>query len=64
MYVDRISIGTAEKLVNSKQQQWRKPVKNTVDPGKTFFDISVNTGQIVMCFEADTPENDSNRSIA
>ena len=25
------------------------------DSGKTFFDISVNTGQICMKFEADTP---------
>ena len=26
------------------------------DSGKTFFDISVNTGQICMEFEADTPQ--------
>ena len=26
------------------------------DSGKTFFDISVNAGQICMGFEADTPE--------
>ena len=28
----------------------------TVHSGKTFFDISVNTGQIAMGFEAVTPE--------
>ena len=26
------------------------------DSGKTLFDISVNTGQICMKFEADTPQ--------
>ena len=26
------------------------------DLGKTLFDISVNTGQICMKFEADTPQ--------
>ena len=26
------------------------------DSGNTFFDISVNTGQICMKFEADTPQ--------
>ena len=26
------------------------------DSGKTLFDISVNTGQICMRFEADTPQ--------
>ena len=26
------------------------------DSGKAFFDISVNTGQICMEFEADTPQ--------
>ena len=31
-------------------------IENPVDSGKTFFDISVNTGQICMGFEADTPE--------
>ena len=42
--------------MTSKQQQWRIPLKNPVNSGKTFFDISVNTGQICMGFEADTPE--------
>ena len=56
MYVDRISIGTVENHVTSKQQQWRKPLKNTVDSGRTFFDISVKISQICMCVEADTPE--------
>ena len=27
------------------------------DSGKSLFDISVNTGQICMKFEADTPQN-------
>ena len=43
-----------------KQQQWRIPLKNPVNSDKTFFDISVNTGQIGMGFEADTQKNDSN----
>ena len=30
--------------------------KNPANSGKTFFDISVNTGQICMGFKADTPE--------
>ena len=38
-------------------------IKNTVDSGKTFFDISGNTGQIYMGFKADTRENDSNMHI-
>ena len=42
--------------MTSKQQQWRIPLKKSVDLGKTFFDISVNTSQICMGFEADTPE--------
>ena len=46
--------------VTSKQQQWRVPLKNPIDSGKIFFDISVNTGQICMIFEADTTENISN----
>ena len=29
-------------------------VEKTVDSGKTFFDISVNTGQNCMGFKADT----------
>ena len=37
--------------------------KKPVDSGKTFFETSVNTGQICMGFEADTPENDSNMPI-
>ena len=41
--------------MTSKQQQWRIPLK-TVDSGKTFFDISVNTDQIGRKFEADNPE--------
>ena len=31
-------------------------IEKAVDSGKTFFDISVNTDQIGMRFEADTPE--------
>ena len=31
-------------------------IEKTVNSGKTLFDISVNTGQICMGFEADTPE--------
>ena len=35
-----------------------------LDSGKTFFDISVITGQIGMGFKVDTPgENESNMSI-
>ena len=42
--------------MTSKQQQWRIPLKNLVESGKTFFDISVNTGQICKEFKADTLE--------
>ena len=42
--------------MTSKQQQWWMPLKKNVDSGKTFFDISVNTGQICMGFEAEIPE--------
>ena len=42
--------------MTSKQQQWQIPLKKPVNSGKTFFDIFVNTGQICMGFEADTPE--------
>ena len=51
--------------MTSKQQQWRilVPLKKPVDSGKTFFDISINTGQICMGFEADIPENDSSMHI-
>ena len=31
-------------------------IENPVDLGKTFFNITVNTDQIYMGFEADTPE--------
>ena len=48
----------------TSKQQWWIPLKNLVYSGKTFFDISVNTGQICMGFEADTPENDSNMEHA
>ena len=38
--------------------------QNPLDSGKTFFDISLNTDQISMGFEADTQEkNESNMSI-
>ena len=40
-----------------------QPSKNPIDSGKTFFDISVNTGQICIKLRADTPENDSNLAI-
>ena len=40
------SFTTAENHVTSK---------NPVDSGKTFIDISVNTGQVGMGFVADTP---------
>ena len=33
-------------------------IKKSVHSGKTFFDCSVNTGQIYMGFEADTSENE------
>ena len=46
-----------------KTKQWRKPLKKNVDSGKTFFDISINTGQIHMGFEAETLENDSDRHM-
>ena len=38
-------------------------IEKTIDSGKTFFDISINTGQICMGLVADTPENDSDRPI-
>ena len=44
---------TAENHVTSKQH-WRILLKKTVDSGKSFFDISVNTGQICMGFESYT----------
>ena len=53
------TINTAGNPLTSKQQQWRIPLKNPVDSGTTFIDISVNTGQIGMWFEADTLKNDS-----
>ena len=46
---------TAENHMTSKQQQWRIPSKSPINSGKTFLDISVNTGQICLGFEADTP---------
>ena len=46
---------TAENHMTSKQQQWRIPSKSPINSGKTFLDISVNTGQICLCFEADIP---------
>ena len=42
---------TAENHVILKQQQWPIPLK-TVDSGNTFFNISVNNGQICMGYEA------------
>ena len=39
--------------MTSKQQQWRTPLKKTVDSGKTFVDISVNTYHIGSGFKAD-----------
>ena len=42
--------------VTSKQQQWPIPLKKPVDSGKTFFDFPINTGQICMGFETDTPK--------
>ena len=41
----------------------RRDFRVFVDSGNTFFDISVNTDQIGMGFEADIPENESNMSI-
>ena len=38
-------------------------IEKTLHSGKTFFDISVTTGQICRGVEADTPESDSNRPI-
>ena len=37
--------------------------QNSVDSGKAFFDISVNTNQIGVGFKADSSENDSNMFI-
>ena len=42
---------TKENHVTSNQQQWRIPLKNPVDSGKIFFDISIHSGQIGMGFE-------------
>ena len=40
---------TVENHVTSKQRQWRIPLKKkTIDSGKTFYDISTNTGQIYI----------------
>ena len=47
---------TAENHMTSNQQQWRIPSKSPINSGKTFLDISVNTGQICLGFEADTPQ--------
>ena len=47
--------------VTSKQQQCWIPLKICINSGKTFYDISFNTGQICMRFEADIRKNDSNR---
>ena len=47
---------TAKNHMTSKQQQQLIPLKNPVNSGKTFIDISVNTGLIGMGFEADTPK--------
>ena len=49
--------------MTSKQQQWRIPLKNPVDSGKTIFYTSVNTGQICKGLESNTPENDRNMSL-
>ena len=38
-------------------------IEKTVDSGKTFFDISVTTEKFCVGYQADTPENDSNRPI-
>ena len=47
---------SAENHVILKQQQWRIPLKNAVDSGKTVFDISVNTGQICTGLESNSSE--------
>ena len=39
-----------------KQQQWWIPLKKNDHSGKTYFDISDNTGLICFGFEADTLE--------
>ena len=42
-------------LSHFKQQlQWRTALKKPVNSGKTFSDISVNTGKICMEFETET----------
>ena len=41
---------------NLKTTTMAETIEKTVDSGKTLFDISVDTGQICMGFEADTPE--------
>ena len=56
IYQSQLGIYMVENHITSKQQQWWIPLKSPVDSGKTFFYISVNTGQIGMGFEADTPE--------
>ena len=50
-----ILVVMAENRVTSKQQ-WRIPLKKNIDLGKTFFYVSINTDEICMGFEADTPE--------
>ena len=48
--------------MTSKIQQWRIPLKIPSVQVRIKIDISVNTSQIGMGFEADTPKNNSNMS--
>ena len=40
--------------MTKKQKQWQILLKNPVDSGKIFFEITVNTGPIDIGFEANT----------
>ena len=41
---------------NFKPTATADAIAKSFDSGKTFFDISINSGHICMGFEADTPE--------
>ena len=53
--LDQVAL-TSENHVTSKQQQWWVPLKKSIDSGKTFFDMSVNSCRVCIGFEAGTPE--------
>ena len=44
-----------ESIHGGESGKWRIPLKKKTSIQVRLFDISVNTGQICMGFEADTP---------